>query len=359
MLTTRGRSGLDAKVHLWLLAEARWDEAFTPPAFRQVLLWAIGVVPWTVLTQFIGPVMDESKRLQPRLLPILRFFWNILVSTFLALVASVVLQAVALAILLLSIIPLDPVRDVVSKLQRFASSSVGDLYMVLTSPIQRAALTSAVQRDIDWMRRQGCKRVALVAHSQGGYVAYQALTDAWYRPVDAFVTFGSGLIRLTESERARRSGVLLWALIGVVGALIALRFAPIAIPSTFAQSPANQASTFTFAVGLVMFTGLIVAMLAYRRDFQPSEGLEAPQAILAVSVICAKTDEEAARLASSMQLSWVRLRSGRPTKIPSPETALSYPYSEQEAAVAQAYRQLQIVGTPSAVTGQLPALLAS
>ena len=259
------RSQRDADVHLWLLAEARWDEAFTPPAFRQVLLWAIGVVPWTVLTQFIGPVLDESRRLQPKLLAILRFFWNIVVSTLLALVASVVLQAVALAILLLSIIPLDPVRDVVSKLQRFASSSVGDLYMVLTSPIQRAALTSAVQRDIDWMRRQGCERVALVAHSQGGYVAYQALTDPWYQPVETFITFGSGLIRLTESERARRSGVLVWALIGVVGGLIAFRFAPIAIPSLFAASPTNQASTFSFAVGCVMMTALIVAILGYRK----------------------------------------------------------------------------------------------
>ena len=260
------RSKLDDKVHLWLLAEARWDEAFTPPGFQQVLLWAIGVVPWTVLTQFIAPVIDESRHLQAGLLPILRFYWNLVVSTLIALVVSIVLQAVALAILLLSIIPLDPVRDVVSKLQRFASSSVGDLYMVLTSPIQRAALTSAVQRDILWMREQGCDRVAVVAHSQGGYVAYQALSDPWYQSVETFITFGSGLIRLTESERARRSGVLLWALIGVVGGLIAFRFAPIAIPSTFTTSPTNQAATFTFVVGLVMFTGLIAAILAYRRS---------------------------------------------------------------------------------------------
>jgi len=99
-----------------------------------------------------------------------------------------------------------------------------------------------------------------------------------------------------------------------------------------------------------------IPMLAYRRDFQPSDTLEAPHAILAVSVICAETEAEAARLASSMQLSWVRLRSGRPSKIPSPETALGYPYSEQEAAVAQAYRHLQIVGTPATVRERIEAL---
>lgn len=97
-------------------------------------------------------------------------------------------------------------------------------------------------------------------------------------------------------------------------------------------------------------------MLAYRREFRASEGLEAPHAILAVSVICAETEAEATRLASSMQLSWVRLRSGRPSKIPSPETALAYPYSEQEAAVAQAYRHLQIVGTPATVRERIESL---
>jgi hypothetical protein len=260
------RSQRDGKPHVWLLAEARWDEAFTPPAFKQVLLWAIGVVPWTVLTQFIGPLIDESRLLRPDLLAILRFFWNIVASTFLALVAAVVLQTVALVILVLSIIPLDPVRDVVSRLQRFASSSVGDLYMVLTSPIQRAALTSAVQRDVDWLRAQGCERVAVIAHSQGGYVAYQALADAWYRPVDTFVTFGSGLIRLTESERARRTGLLAPALIGVIGALIAIRFAPTAILGTFEIWEKHQASGLAFVVGAVMAVGLAIAIRHYRAE---------------------------------------------------------------------------------------------
>jgi luciferase family oxidoreductase group 1 len=97
-------------------------------------------------------------------------------------------------------------------------------------------------------------------------------------------------------------------------------------------------------------------MLAYRRGFRPSESRAAPYAILTVSVICADTAAEAERLASSMQLSWVRLRAGRPSKIPSPEAALSYPYSELEAAAAGAYRKLQIVGTPAAVREQIEAL---
>jgi hypothetical protein len=253
----------DDRDHVWLLAEARWDEAFTPPAFRQVLLWALSVVPWTVLTQFIGPVIDESQLLRRDLGQIVRFFWNIAASIFLALIVAVVLQTVALAILVLSIIPLDPVREVVGKLQRFASTSVGDLYMVLMSPIQRAALTSAVQRDIDWLRGQGCERIVVIAHSQGGYVAYQALADPWFRPVESFITFGSGLIRLTESEQAKRNGWLIWALVGTVGALLALRFSIDGILGTLEFTPKQQVGAFAFAVGLLMSIGLIVAIRRY------------------------------------------------------------------------------------------------
>ena len=97
-------------------------------------------------------------------------------------------------------------------------------------------------------------------------------------------------------------------------------------------------------------------MLAYRSEFQPSEYLDAPHAILAVSVICAETDAAAQRLASCMQLAWVRLRSGRPSKIPSPEEALAYPYTQQEIAVAEGYRQMQIVGTPETVRQRIEAL---
>jgi luciferase family oxidoreductase group 1 len=99
-------------------------------------------------------------------------------------------------------------------------------------------------------------------------------------------------------------------------------------------------------------------MLAYRREFVASETLEQPYAILAVSVICAETEAEAERLASSMQLSWVRLRSGRPMKIPSPEEALAYPYTAQERAVAEQYRQLSVVGTPAQVKTRIEALVA-
>ena len=214
----------DANERAWLLAEAHWDQAFTPPAFQQVLLWALGVVPWTVLTQFIGPLARRAQFVQPTPLGVAGYLWRVFVAAATAVIASAFVFALAMLILILSLIPIDSVRNIVGSLQQFASGGVGDLYMVLTSAVQRAALSSAVQRDIDWLRQQGCDRIAMIAHSQGGYVAYQALAEPWPGKVELFVTFGSGLIRLTESERARRTPALLLALIGTIGAILAIRF---------------------------------------------------------------------------------------------------------------------------------------
>jgi hypothetical protein len=249
--------------HTWLLAEAHWDEAFTPPGFQQVLLWAIGVVPWTVLTQFIGPLARRAKLVPPTPIGVAGYLWRVVVAATTSLIVSAVVFALAILIVVLSLIPIDAVRNVVSGLQRFASTGVGDLYMVLTSPIQRAALTGAVQRDIAWLRSRGCDRVAVVAHSQGGYVAYQALSDPWQRPVELFVTFGSGLIRLTESDRARRGPTLTLALIGTVGALFAIRFLPSALLGEAGIWTKRQADGLAFSLGLVLSALLIVVLWRY------------------------------------------------------------------------------------------------
>ena len=92
---------------------------------------------------------------------------------------------------------------------------------------------------------------------------------------------------------------------------------------------------------------------AYRESFGPSDGFAEPHAILAASVVCADTDEKAEELASSMGLAWVRLRTGRPGPLPSPEEALAYPYTPGERRLLESYRSMQIVGGVPAVRRRL------
>src|ERR687898_2958024 len=98
------------------------------------------------------------------------------------------------------------------------------------------------------------------------------------------------------------------------------------------------------------------AMLAYRESFEPSESFKRPSAILAVAVTCGETDEHAEMLASSMELAWVRMRSGNPGPLPSPEEALAYPYAPVERRLADAYRSMQVVGDPQTVRARVEEL---
>ena len=98
------------------------------------------------------------------------------------------------------------------------------------------------------------------------------------------------------------------------------------------------------------------AMRAYRESFEPSESFERPSAVLAVAVICAETEERAEGLASSMELAWVRMRSGNPRPLPSPEEAMAYPYTPAERRLADAYRTMQVVGDPSTVRAAIEEL---
>jgi luciferase family oxidoreductase group 1 len=98
------------------------------------------------------------------------------------------------------------------------------------------------------------------------------------------------------------------------------------------------------------------AMRAYRENFEPSKDFVRPSAILAVAVICGETEEHAQRLASSMELAWVRMRSGKPGPLPSPEEAMAHPYTPAERRLADAYRTMQVIGDPSTVRTRIEEL---
>lgn len=60
------------------------------------------------------------------------------------------------------------------------------------------------------------------------------------------------------------------------------------------------------------------ALHIYRSHFRPSASLGAPYAMAAFNIIAAETDAEAEYLASSMQQSFVALRTGNPRQMPPP-----------------------------------------
>lgn len=96
---------------------------------------------------------------------------------------------------------------------------------------------------------------------------------------------------------------------------------------------------------------------AYRRGFQPSETGPAPEALVAVAVMCADTDAEAERLARSAEVWRLRPEGTERGPLLSPEEAGARPLTDlEESKVAQS-RAATVVGGPPRVQAQL-ALLA-
>ncbi|MHB1929463.1 MAG: LLM class flavin-dependent oxidoreductase [Acidimicrobiales bacterium] len=99
------------------------------------------------------------------------------------------------------------------------------------------------------------------------------------------------------------------------------------------------------------------ALALYRSRFRPSEVLREPYALVGVAAVCAGTGEEAGWLHGSMQLSMLRLRTGRPGLLPTPEEAAAYGYTSQERAIVEAATGSHVVGSPATVTAGLDELL--
>jgi luciferase family oxidoreductase group 1 len=91
------------------------------------------------------------------------------------------------------------------------------------------------------------------------------------------------------------------------------------------------------------------ALDAYRSEFRPSEFLAEPYAMACVNVFAADTDEEAARLFTSLQQAFINLRTGRPGPLPTPVEPNDAGWSGVESAgIAHALR-LSAVGSADTV----------
>ncbi|PAD88219.1 LLM class flavin-dependent oxidoreductase [Niallia circulans] len=97
----------------------------------------------------------------------------------------------------------------------------------------------------------------------------------------------------------------------------------------------------------------------YRNAFRQSSGLQKPQAIITVSVICAETSELAEELALSWFLSKIQTDKGeKNNRIPTMEEARNYSFTSDEKERIQEMRKKMMIGNPKEVKQQLAELQA-
>jgi len=103
----------------------------------------------------------------------------------------------------------------------------------------------------------------------------------------------------------------------------------------------------------------VAAMLTYRDRFKPSSARETPYAILACAAICADSEAEAERLASTVDLNFVRRSRGEYLPLASPEEAAAYPYSPAERGVIARNRLRLFVGTKATLLERLSQMITA
>ncbi|MEV7466454.1 LLM class flavin-dependent oxidoreductase [Streptomyces kronopolitis] len=91
------------------------------------------------------------------------------------------------------------------------------------------------------------------------------------------------------------------------------------------------------------------ALDLYRASFRPSEALAEPYALIGVAALAAEEEDEARRQVRTGALSMLRLRTGRPGLVPTPEEAAAYPFDEAERRFVDSWLGNVVHGTPDAV----------
>jgi luciferase family oxidoreductase group 1 len=91
------------------------------------------------------------------------------------------------------------------------------------------------------------------------------------------------------------------------------------------------------------------ALSIYRSTFKSSILLEQPKVMVAVSVLCAPSAEEAAWLSGSTKLSILQRRTGQLGLLPSPEEAAARDFTPEEETVVAEAMATHVIGDPSVV----------
>jgi len=262
----------------WLFAEGHWGAQVHEPKLRTFLAWLVTRGPWMVLFHLQQCILQRpwfrrrtalgrlahgldralaqaSLGSQWKLLNtaikglVVLLLWNVL---------SLLLVALWLCVSLLALVPIGQLRSAVLSLMRRIARVVGDSYVLVADPLQRAALATAVISAMRWMRPQ-CERMMLVAHSQGAAVAHDALTADNAPRVESLATVGAGLVKLHALMYADQHFPQRFLFAGLVAPVLA---ASIAIGARLVQLE-DAPNYLWLAAAILLIVGLVSVALVW------------------------------------------------------------------------------------------------
>jgi luciferase family oxidoreductase group 1 len=103
---------------------------------------------------------------------------------------------------------------------------------------------------------------------------------------------------------------------------------------------------------------MMQAIALYRASFKPSQQLDKPYVMLGFNVFAADTDDDAKRLATSMQQAFVNLRTGRPGRLQPPVAGYLESLPAPARAMLDEVLSCSAIGSPETVRREMQAFIA-
>lgn len=235
----------------WLLAESWWADELRRPRFARLALWMLTVGTWMIFSHAGRSFQLRPKDWAAKLRAVPVFLASFFVASF--------VQIVVAFLALLALLPIPALRRGLSGVLLTLTGTLGDSYVINASPLQRAAAVRRVRENLRWLQGMQCRKIVVVAHSQGAAVAHEAVRDPAPAEVERLITVGSGQAKLEELRlmERRRPGLL------VASALILpLLVFVAAIWRTLNAVLSDDSAVFSMVFTAVVFLG-IVAYLAF------------------------------------------------------------------------------------------------
>jgi hypothetical protein len=270
----------------WLLAESWWADTFRAPKARPLLIWLLTILPYMLLEQFFAPLRRAKylrdhpgdQEISGRLVTFGRYAAFVLLLLAALPLAGIGIVAVAL-LLVPMLIPIDRVRDLAKAAALKLANTVGDSFVLTSSPLQFDAMTCRVARDLENLAAQ-VDDVVVVAHSQGTAVAYEAIMN-YERPerLRLFVTVGQALEKLAGVRALRREPRrfrYVYAWLGVVCFYLFVAFTTRGITLVTTSGRAHSAELLVdYALASIGFLGFafmlthLIRLIGEARAWEP------------------------------------------------------------------------------------------
>lgn len=240
-------------VSTWILAESHWAQAFKPASYIRIAAWLIGSVPWMLGEYVHGALRRERTRKTAHLL-----WLRWLLVPFYALLGTILAGPIIIVLALLlpaQYVPIKKVREAASKLPRALSASLGDVYVILATHVDREAIRARIARDHEWLKSQ-CVNTVVVAHSAGSGLTHQLIRDGRITKAKVYITLGEAIWRMQWMKQLSRDSTRRIVALGLALLGFALWVAAIVVAFV------HQCLWLT--VVLFLLSGLVHALSAWR-----------------------------------------------------------------------------------------------